>query len=60
MLFGLMMGNVPSVNSLVSEYMNLERPIMYGALKEIQKRVGNDAFPLIDINYYSHYSMVTI
>lgn len=54
------MGNVPSVNSLVSEYMNLERPIMYGALKEIQKRVGNDAFPLIDINYYSHYSMVTI
>ncbi len=34
-LYGLMMAGVPSVNSLSSEYMNLERPIMYGALAEV-------------------------
>jgi hypothetical protein len=47
------MANVPAVNSLLSEYMNLERPIMYGALKEIEQRVGHDKFPLVPINYYS-------
>lgn len=52
-LYGLMMANVPAINSLMSEYMNLERPIMYGALKEIERRVGHDKFPLVPINYYS-------
>jgi hypothetical protein len=57
-LFGLIMGNVPSMNSCMSEYMNLERPVMYGALKEIQKRLG-DKFPLIAVTYYStHNGMV--
>lgn len=52
-LFGLMMAGIPSMNSLMSEYMNMERPIMYGGLKEVQKKLGKDKFPLIEINYYS-------
>eukprot|EP01080_Neovahlkampfia_damariscottae_P007795 gene7795-12269_t len=57
-LLGLMMSGVPSMNSCMSEYMNLERPVMYGALKEIQKRLG-DKFPLIAVTYYStHNGMV--
>jgi len=53
LIYGLMMANIPSINSCVSEYMHLERPIMYGALKEIESRVGHDKFPLIPITYYS-------
>ncbi len=28
---------------------------MYGVLREIQKRVGADKFPLIPINFYSSH-----
>jgi len=52
-LFGLMAGHVPAVNSLESVYMNLERPIMFAALKSIQLRLGRDRFPLISQNFYS-------
>ncbi len=48
-----MHAGIPAMNSLASEYMNLERPIMFGALKEIKQRVGKDKFPLIDQNFYS-------
>ncbi|KAL6052270.1 Asparaginyl-tRNA synthetase, cytoplasmic (Asparagine--tRNA ligase) (AsnRS) [Balamuthia mandrillaris] len=51
-LFGLMAGHVPAINSLESEYMNLERPIMFAALKGIEQRLGHDKFPLIPQNYY--------
>eukprot|EP01027_Heterolobosea_sp_BB2_P017871 GEZU01025272.1.p2 GENE.GEZU01025272.1~~GEZU01025272.1.p2 ORF type:complete len:134 (+),score=32.64 GEZU01025272.1:144-545(+) len=55
----LMNAGVPSVNTLFSEYMNLERPIMMGALKEIERRVGHDKFPLIEqTNYSGHHQMV--
>jgi hypothetical protein len=52
-LFGLMMANVPSMNSFMSEYMQMERPIMYGGLKEVEKKLGHEVFPLISISYYS-------
>eukprot|EP01084_Bolivina_argentea_P209830 357346_1 len=42
--YGLMMANVPSMNSMQAVYMNLERPIMLGALRAIEKRVGHDKF----------------
>lgn len=38
--------------------MQLERPIMFGALKQVQQRLGTDRFPLIEQNYYSHWSEV--
>mmetsp|Transcript_28319 Transcript_28319/g.39991 ORF Transcript_28319/g.39991 Transcript_28319/m.39991 type:complete len:380 (-) Transcript_28319:12-1151(-) len=59
-LYGLLMGNVPSVNSLQSEYMNLERPIMFGALRDIAKRVGKDKFPLVPQNFYSSSQQMVI
>jgi len=36
--------NIPSVNSLMSAYVCLERTIVFGGLKSIQKRLG-DRFP---------------
>ena len=35
--------------------MCLERPLVYGALASIQKRLGKDKFPLIEQNYYSSF-----
>jgi len=58
-LFTLMHGNVPSVNSLLSAYICLERVTVFGALKEIEKRIGHDNFPLIQQNFYpDHKTMV--
>ncbi|KAF0978277.1 hypothetical protein FDP41_002792 [Naegleria fowleri] len=52
-LLGLMFANVPAMNSLDSIYMCSEKPIVYGKLKEIQKKLGGfDAFPLIPQIYY--------
>jgi len=59
-LFGLMAGNVPSINTLQSIYLNLERPLMFGALKRIATRVGKDAFPLVRQTYYSNHRQMVI
>lgn len=55
-----MHAGVPAINSLESEYMNLERPIMFGALKQIERQLGHDKFPLIPQNYYSSYKNMII
>ena len=52
-LYGLICANVPSINTLMSEYLQLERPLMMGVLREIRDRVGQAAFPLNDITYFS-------
>jgi len=58
-LYGLMTANVPSINSLFSMYMHLERPIMYAGLRRVQKKLGRDDFPLIDQTYFSgHKEMI--
>jgi len=45
--------DVPAVNSLDSIYMCSEKPIIYGKLKAIQKKLGGeDQFPLIPQIYY--------
>jgi synapsin len=53
-LYGLIAANVPAVNSLHSILCQLERPVMFGALKAIEMRLGHDKFPLISQTYYSH------
>ena len=58
--YGLMMSNVPCMNSFQAVYMNLERPIMLGALREIENRVGHDKFPLINATYYSSERQMVI
>jgi synapsin len=59
LLYAFMFCNIPAVNSLESIYSTLERPIMFGALKRIAKRLGAEKFPLIPQTYYpSHANMV--
>jgi len=58
-LFTLIHANIPSVNTLTSAYMCLERPTVFGALKEIEKKLGHQNFPLIEQNFYpSHKTLV--
>eukprot|EP01117_Protostelium_nocturnum_P006644 TRINITY_DN2393_c1_g1_i1.p1 TRINITY_DN2393_c1_g1~~TRINITY_DN2393_c1_g1_i1.p1 ORF type:complete len:393 (-),score=128.11 TRINITY_DN2393_c1_g1_i1:153-1331(-) len=59
-LYGLMSANIPASNSLISEYMNLERPVMFGALMDIKNRVGAAKFPLISQSYFSSYHQMVI
>jgi hypothetical protein len=52
-LLGLMFCGLPSVNSLQAVYNCSEKPIVYGALKKIQRELGgHDQFPLIPQIYY--------
>mmetsp|Transcript_18103 Transcript_18103/g.45954 ORF Transcript_18103/g.45954 Transcript_18103/m.45954 type:complete len:412 (-) Transcript_18103:114-1349(-) len=58
-LLGMIHANVPSVNSLLSAQLVLERPVMFSELRKIQRRVGIDRFPLIAQTYYaSHREML--
>jgi hypothetical protein len=59
-LFGLMTANIPSINSLESMYLNLERPIMFGVLRKVQERLCKQDFPLIDQIYYSSHKEMII
>lgn len=45
LLYGLFMGNVQSVNSLQSILKFMERPVIYGALRAIEKRRTFAKFP---------------
>jgi len=40
--------------------MNLERPIMFAALREIEQRLGNERFPLISQTYWSNPKQMVI
>uniref|UniRef100_A0A6B2L6I4 ATP-grasp domain-containing protein n=1 Tax=Arcella intermedia TaxID=1963864 RepID=A0A6B2L6I4_9EUKA len=51
-LYGLMLANVPSINSLQQMYMDLERTTMISELKAVESRLGHDVFPLVPITYY--------
>jgi hypothetical protein len=54
-----MHGNIPSINSLMSAYICLERVTVFSALKLIEKKIGHENFPLIQQNLYpDHRSMV--
>ena len=41
------------INSFDANLFDLDRPVMFGILKSIQKRIGKENFPLIPQNYYS-------
>jgi hypothetical protein len=58
LLYGFQFANIPSINSLASIYMNLERPWVFGGLRSIQKRLGVDQFPLIDQVYYPDHTQM--
>ena len=52
--------DIPAINSLESCYLDLERPIMFRELKRIEKRVGNDVFPVISQTFYSNSSSMVL
>jgi len=57
-LFGLMYANLPSVNSLHSVYMFLERPVIQAELNATHTRLGAD-FPIVEQQFFgSHKEMM--
>ena len=60
LLYGLAHSNIPTLNSIESMIMNLERPLMYSALHGIQKRLGKERFPLITQYYYPNWREMRI
>lgn len=59
-LLGLQFGNVPCVNSLTSIYNFAEKPWVFAQLIQLQKRLGKDAFPLVEQAYYPNYKEMLI
>eukprot|EP01112_Ceratiomyxa_fruticulosa_P009245 TRINITY_DN2409_c0_g4_i1.p1 TRINITY_DN2409_c0_g4~~TRINITY_DN2409_c0_g4_i1.p1 ORF type:complete len:569 (-),score=135.11 TRINITY_DN2409_c0_g4_i1:110-1627(-) len=60
LLFGLKYAGVVGVNSLESIYNFFDRPWVFSELIKIQRRLGSEAFPLIEQNYYSNHSEMLI
>jgi len=60
LLLGLIHQNLPSVNSLTSAFLCTERSTTFAALKEIQKKLGKDDFPLIPQTYYASHREMSI
>jgi len=59
LLLGLRYGGVPSINSLESIHSFQDKPWVYAHLLNIQRRLGKDAFPLIEQTFYpNHKEMV--
>lgn len=61
-LLTMMHAGLPSVNSLLSAYMALERPVMWGELKAIQRRMARrgQSFPLVDQSCHSSHQEMNI
>ncbi|XP_014237293.2 synapsin [Trichogramma pretiosum] len=55
LLLGLMYGGVPSVNNLQAIYNFQDKPWVFAQLIGLQRRLGREAFPLIEQTYYPHY-----
>jgi len=62
LLMGLIHGNIPSINSLESAYVCLERPTVFGALKGIETKLKSEGieFPLINQNLYPNFREMII
>jgi len=52
-LNGLLFADVPAVNSLESILLFCERPAVQGQLHRLQKRLGKEAFPVVDSHFCS-------
>ena len=60
-LLGFQYGGVPSINSLQSIYNFQDKPWVYAHLRDIQRRLGTERFPLIEQQYYpDHREMVGV
>jgi hypothetical protein len=59
-LYALAHAGVPCMNSFAALLAELERPVMYGALLAIQRRLGSERFPLVPQYYYPDHFEMTI
>lgn len=60
LLFGMKYGNIPSINSLESVFNFLEKPWVFAHLLQIQRKLGNEVFPLIPQAYYPNHREMLI
>lgn len=59
-LFGFYHANVPMINELSAIIAEYEKPIMYGRLRKIRDKYGEEIFPLIQQYYYPEYCQICI
>ncbi|XP_076469042.1 synapsin-like isoform X2 [Babylonia areolata] len=60
LILGFQYGGIPALNSLTAAYNFLDKPWVFAQMIQIQKRVGREAFPLIEQAYYpNHKEMLT-
>jgi glutathione synthase/RimK-type ligase-like ATP-grasp enzyme len=52
LLLGLKYGGVPCINSLNSLYQFQDKPWVFAHLLQLQRRLGKDAFPLVEQTYF--------
>eukprot|EP00051_Salpingoeca_urceolata_P005193 m.71099 g.71099 ORF g.71099 m.71099 type:complete len:492 (-) comp14135_c0_seq1:191-1666(-) len=60
LLFGFRVAGIPCVNSADSMLLCTHRPWVYAALRDIERRLGHDQFPLIHATYYPTASEMII
>lgn len=60
LLYGLSFSGVPCINSAESEILALERPVVFGQLRRLRNRMGQDAFPLIAASFYPAHSDIVV
>jgi glutathione synthase/RimK-type ligase-like ATP-grasp enzyme len=53
-LLGLKFANLPSVNSLDSVLMSMERAYQYSELLKVQKKLGKDVFSVVPMAYFTN------
>ncbi|XP_055618221.1 synapsin [Toxorhynchites rutilus septentrionalis] len=59
-LLGLKYGGVPSINSLHSLYQFQDKPWVFAHLLQLQRRLGKEAFPLVEQTFFpSPHDMLT-
>lgn len=52
-LYGLMMNGVPCINSLHSIFCFCEKAVVTAELFKLNRKLGNDAFPMIPLSYFA-------
>jgi hypothetical protein len=60
LLYGFYHANVPMINDLEAIMAEIEKPIMYGRLRKIRDKYGEEHFPLIKQYYYPIFSEICI
>ena len=59
-LYGFYHANIPMINELQAILAEIEKPIMYGRLRRIRDKYGEEHFPLIKQYYYPNFSEICI